>query len=619
MKKNIRIVNNFLRDSIKELQKELEFEISDQGIILEFIKSTEDAIFADETSCKIHYSNRVNIYKLFNIFLAKKESAFSIKKNRFFSNLTYMIDNSRNAVMKVETIKHLIRILALNGFNELQLYTEDTIYVDGNPYFGYLRGRLTKEEIREVVRYASLFSIEVVPCIQTLAHLEGIFKWDEYSSIKDIDNILLVDETKTYTLIEDIVRTSSEIFTSKKINIGMDEAHNVGRGRFLDKFGYQKGFDILLRHLNNVNKILMKYGFTPMMWSDMFFRIANKGDYYSEEKIEFPKGITQSVPRNINLIYWDYYYDVESHYDSMINNHKQFNNSIIFAGACWTWLGFTPFNIQTKKTTIPALNSVIKNNIKDVILTVWNDDGAECCWEYSVFAIYLYSSYCYNGNFDEEEVDELFKTCYHCSVDNFLKLDLANVLGNDIFSNISKIMLYSDPLLGKYNYYSDSYDYMNIYTKHIKTLKKIINANKEMKLSHLFETQFSLIEFLKIKCSLYGKVRQAYLKKDTNELKKICKEIKIAIKKLAKFHSNFRKIWNDNYKPNGLEVLDIRASGQMFRLKHLFDVLNKYVSGELLSISELNIELLSVNKLIDKKFNYLIDNNYLNISTVNKI
>ena len=38
MKKNIRIVNNFLRDSIKELQKELEFEISDQGIILEFIK-----------------------------------------------------------------------------------------------------------------------------------------------------------------------------------------------------------------------------------------------------------------------------------------------------------------------------------------------------------------------------------------------------------------------------------------------------------------------------------------------------------------------------------------------------------------------------------------------------
>jgi hypothetical protein len=150
-------------------------------------------------------------------------------------------------------------------------------------------------------------------------------------------------------------------------------------------------------------------------------------------------------------------------------------------------------------------------------------------------------------------------------------------------------------------------------------LKKIINANKEMKLSHLFETQFSLIEFLKIKCSLYGKVRQAYLKKDTNELKKICKEIKIAIKKLAKFHSNFRKIWNDNYKPNGLEVLDIRVSGQMFRLKHLFDVLNKYVSGELISIPELNIELLSVNKLIDKKFNYMIDNNYLNISTVNKI
>jgi N-acetyl-beta-hexosaminidase len=242
-----------------------------------------------------------------------------------------MIDNSRNAVMKVETIKHLIRILALNGFNELQLYTEDTIYVDGNPYFGYLRGRLTKEEIREVVRYASLFSIEVVPCIQTLAHLEGIFKWDEYSSIKDIDNILLVDETKTYTLIEDIVRTCSEIYTSKKINIGMDEAHFLGRGKYQDKHGYRNRVEILTEHLARVKEIADKHGFTMMMWSDMFIRLHNDGEYYGEN-IKIPQETIENVPNGVELIYWDYYSKDKEHYDHMLATHADFKNPIGFAG-----------------------------------------------------------------------------------------------------------------------------------------------------------------------------------------------------------------------------------------------------------------------------------------------
>lgn len=52
--------------------------------------------------------------------------------------------------------------------------------------------------------YASLYGIELIPCIQTLAHLECMLRWKEYDKIRDIDNILLADEEATYDFIREM-------------------------------------------------------------------------------------------------------------------------------------------------------------------------------------------------------------------------------------------------------------------------------------------------------------------------------------------------------------------------------------------------------------------------------
>ena len=61
-----------------------------------------------------------------------------------------MLDMSRNGVMKVSEVKRYVDYLKAFGYNSLQLYTEDTYEVDGEPYFGHLRGRYTKEELKEI-------------------------------------------------------------------------------------------------------------------------------------------------------------------------------------------------------------------------------------------------------------------------------------------------------------------------------------------------------------------------------------------------------------------------------------------------------------------------------------
>lgn len=91
-----------------------------------------------------------------------------------------MLDCSRNSVMKVEEVKNFARIVKSFGYNMIQLYTEDTFEVEGEPYFGYLRGRYSKDELKDIISYCESIGIEVIPCIQTLAHLNQIFRWEEY-------------------------------------------------------------------------------------------------------------------------------------------------------------------------------------------------------------------------------------------------------------------------------------------------------------------------------------------------------------------------------------------------------------------------------------------------------
>ena len=118
-----------------------------------------------------------------------------------------MLDCSRNAVFTVEKVKSVIRTLAKMGMNVLMLYTEDTYEVPGEPYFGSYRGRYTKAEIPEMDAYASMFGIELVPCIQTLAHLHNALKWPGKNEIKDSTDVLIVGKEETYTFIEKLLQS----------------------------------------------------------------------------------------------------------------------------------------------------------------------------------------------------------------------------------------------------------------------------------------------------------------------------------------------------------------------------------------------------------------------------
>ena len=127
------------------------------------------------------YTEKVYLFRSIGHLAVSKGKEFEYSENKPFEKLGTMVDCSRNGVYTVQALKRLIRYLALCGYNSLQIYTEDTYHIEGEPYFGYLRGAYTKEELKKLDAYADSYGIELIPCIQTLAHLSRIFRWKPYS------------------------------------------------------------------------------------------------------------------------------------------------------------------------------------------------------------------------------------------------------------------------------------------------------------------------------------------------------------------------------------------------------------------------------------------------------
>lgn len=525
-----------------------------------------------------------------------------------------MLDCSRNGVLKVEQVKKMIDLLQKIGYNTLELYTEDTYEIEGEPYFGYMRGRYTETEIKEIDGYAKAHGIELIPCVQTLAHLSTLLRHREYADIHDTSGILLIDEPKTYRLIEKMFATLAKNFSSRLVNIGMDEAHMVGRGKFLDKFGYQQRHEIILRHLNKVLKIAKKYGFTPHMWSDMFFRCVNNGAYHVDENFEMPQEILGKIPE-VDLVYWDYYHKVKKGYDDNISAHQKLGKEVWFAGGAWSWNSFAPLNRFTLLTMKPAMQSVLEHGVKDVLITMWGDGGKECSFFALLPSLYTIRRYA-DGDFDEEKIKQGFKQLFGLDYDDFMSLDLPNQTdkpfiykdGQELQQNPCALLLYSDPFMGlKDKIYADCPEIpYREYAKRIKEAKK--NAGEY---AYIFETLSLLCRALEIKARLGIKTRLAYEKKDKKTLALSVKDYGKAARRIKAFHKEFCALWHKENKPQGWEVQDARLGGLIMRLYTCQNRLRDYVKGKTDKIEELEEELLPFDAQM-----HLQNGNYSQILTM---
>lgn len=546
----------------------------------------------------VEYGEKCDLMKALGLISMYKDEIVELHGEKRTKHLGYLVDSARNAVPTLDTLKRLMIRLASFGYDRLYMYVEDTMEIEGEPFFGHLRGRYSIDEMKEIDAYADALGISIVPCIQTLAHLNCMFKWPEYAQCNDTADILLIDCDRTYQLINNLFSTISHCFKGKHIHIGMDEAYLVGRGKHMDLYGYEEKHSLLKRHIEIIMNMARKYGFSAEIWSDMYFREAFGGGYYSIDK-GLSEEICKEIPKNVGLVYWDYWNRDEAVIDNMFKRHLETGNEVIFAGGACKWSGWNPSTEMALILGRKMLQGCRKYGIDSIYLTAWSDDGAEASVFSTLPSIILYSLDAYGESTDDSAIDNLLRRYCGLSLEEYIRCDL-NFFGDSvdesyIFGTLPKILLYNDPLSGFYDGIFKDYRLTEQIVKCGLEIKKMKDGcfGEERGMLDILAL---LCPVLEIKWNLGLRIRHAYQAGNKAALDVIANgDIPELISRLAAFKAEFYRHWIRENKSNGFGTHDLRLGGLAERLNTVKILVNSYISGEISEISELNEELLTVS------------------------
>lgn len=580
--KEIQIIKSYTAFKFDEIES-IEFKVFDDHDY-QIIKKNKTYV--------VYYKKQRDIYAALGYILShQNKKDYDIKRTRKLKSLGYMIDCARNAVPQIDTLKRQVVNLSLMGYTYIGLYLEDLFELDGESEFGYMRGRYTASEISDLITFSKCFDIKVIPYIQTLAHLNAIFKHAKYNTILDTHDILLVDEPKTYELIEKMLVTAKQMFHTNEINIGMDEAWQLGLGKYLSKHGYQNRMDIMLHHLEKVLEICRKHHIKASMWADMFFHLKG-GAYFSKGVTSFDD-IKDMIPSDVELIYWDYYHTDQKDYDDKFDSLKTLTSNYGFAGGAWKWVGFAPFNGFSIKSSIPAIKACKKANVDHFVVTSWSDNGAEASMFSILPTLVFISSKFYEDDLVNENEFLYGLTGYHKH--QWMKLDLLNqIYPSKVIKTVnpSKYLLFEDLLLG------DSRIKLHIdYKKAYEDIKDIIEplTTIDSPYQYIFNTLYDLAFLLSIKSTLSIKLYELYHKDDKAGLIDLASnDLSEIIELIQQFYKDFSNQWHHENKPYGFEVQSYRFGGLIQRLKDVKIKVLEYAKANRLSIEELDHRILNL-------------------------
>lgn len=578
-------------EALSELREDLGIELGEAGIDVTCVPGDELAVESDGKSVTLTWAAPIQFYRAVSL-IPLPLTACSIREKARFQSSGIMFDCSRNAVLKPQALRFFFRKMALMGLNLGMMYTEDTYEVPGQPFFGYKRGRYTYDELKALDDYASLFGIELCPCIQTLGHLKRILHWPAYHHLRDNDEVLLADLDETYELLDQMIRAATAPYRSKRIHLGMDEAYGVGLGAHLTRYGYEDPHSVIGRHLSRVLGICDKYGLHAMMWSDMYFHLDGRN--YHSPGLPSEKAKAAVDPR-ITLMYWDYYQPKEEAYADALYKHAQFPAPTVFAGGIWTWIGPAPDYPTTLQNTVSGLTACAKANIPLALATAWGDNGGECNLTAALLGLQLYGELTFRPDYGEDELARRFRRCCHADAQAFLDLSLLNYMPGmkDNPSdpvNACKFMLYQDPLIQLFEADTAGYAMAEHFGSLVTRYARYALENPDYAL--LFDFYTALANALALKCVWHEQAGDAVRSRNREQAAALADGIPATVEALDTLRVVWRRLWESTNKPNGFEIIEVRMGGIAARMATAGEKMRAFALGQVDTIPELEEQAL---------------------------
>lgn len=228
-----------------------------------------------------------------------------IKDSPDFSVRGVMLDISRSKIPSMDTLYHIIDILADLKINQLQLYIEGfsfayesfpDVWKDQTPVKG--------EEILEIDRYCRERYIELVPNQNSFGHMGPWLAREEFKDLAEcpegfefqgtfIPTPLCLNplDDRSFDFVKTLYDDLLPYFSSDKFNVGCDETLELGKGKsksLCEEVGVGR---VYKNFLMKIYEDVKRRGKTMMFWGDII--------------LSYPELIPE-LPKDVIALNWGY-------------------------------------------------------------------------------------------------------------------------------------------------------------------------------------------------------------------------------------------------------------------------------------------------------------------------
>jgi len=304
----------------------------------------------------------------------------------------------------------------------------------------------------------------------------------------------------------------------------------------------------------------------------------------------------ESTPRDVQLVYWDYYHAEEGFYRDWIRRHAEFGAPPIFAGGLWSWTGFSMNYGVTFTNTNAALNACKKEKVREVFATIWGDDNTECNIYANLLGMQLFAEHGYSAEVSEDKIRKRFTLCTGADFDDFLSMRYVDEVpgtatGNPDNCNCSKYIMWQDILIGLFDKNVEGHGLSSHYEKLAADMKD--RSTRNGKYGFVFAFLMRVCSVLSLKAEMGIRLTEAYRAGDKSLLEHIAsEELPELSRRVSLLRVLHRDLWMQINKPMGWEVLDLRYGALLMRIDTAISRLNDHQGGKLRRIEELEEERL---------------------------
>ncbi len=462
-----------------------------------------------------------------------------------------MLDISRDKVPQMQTLYDLIDMLASWKYNQFQLYTEHTFAYRNHPEPWANASPVTGQEILALDAFCQERHIELVPNQNAFGHMHRWLALEPYRNLAETQEAFPVpwgwhegpfslapSNPGSLDLVRDLFDELLPYFSSRLVNVGADETHDVGYGQsreLVEKWGAGRVYlDFLIKLYGEISR----RGRKMMFWGDI---------------VDLHPELVPEIPRDVIALPWGY--EADHPFDVEGARFEASGLPFYVCPGTSSWDSLAGRSDNAIGNLLNAAENGLKHGASGYLNTDWGDLGH---WQvlpisYLGFVAGAAYSWCLESNRDMDVPAALSRFAFqdYSGAMGKAAFDLGNVyksVGLLIPNSSVLFWLLRWPLNEIAKFSNPNVDYETILKAITEAAGQLGDEQMQRPDADLIRREYANTVRMQWHAARRGQM--ALLPMDSDERKRLCKELQ---KDMEKILAEYEALWLVRNRPGGLE------------------------------------------------------------------